>query len=161
MTNIPPTSFTVSQHPHMQLRCVVNLALLNLLRDFICQAARTMQFPEHKIAEIEISVDEACANAMEHAYAAQPETSVASDATPPEIHVELFMAHDRLTIRISDHGTGHLESDCPTSMDSYLDIHREKFRGLGLVLMRKFMDGVTVTATPGEGTIVEMTKFKY
>jgi len=141
--------------PHMELRCQVDSSLLGLLRDFVCSVARHLGFTEQEIAEIEISVDEACANAMEHAYDCPTEDGC------NDVQVELYLSPDRMTIRISDSGTGQPDLDHPMSMDSYLDINREKFRGLGLVLMRKFMDDVQIRATPGKGTVVEMTKLKH
>lgn len=138
--------------PHMELRCRVDSSLLQLLRDFVCNLARHLGFSEQEIAEIEISVDEACANAMEHAY----ESTAPGDAR--EVLVELYISGDSLKIRISDSGSGEPNLDHPMSMDAYLDINREKFRGLGLVLMRKFMDEVDIRGLPGKGTVVEMTK---
>lgn len=145
---------TTREKPHLELRCRVDSTLLSLLRDFVCSVARHLGFTEQEIAEIEISVDEACANAMEHAYSA----GLSSENN--DVQVELYLSPDRLIIRISDSGEGTPEMDLSMSMDSYLDINREKFRGLGMVLMRKFMDEVHVHTTPGKGTVVEMTKLK-
>ncbi len=143
------------ERPHMELRCQVDTSLLGLLRDFVCSVARHLGFSEQEVAEIEISVDEACANAMEHAYEG------GSSTHGREVQVELYLSPDRMTIRITDSGAGQPDLDHPMSMEAYLDINREKFRGLGLVLMRKFMDEVQIHTTPGNGTVVEMTKRKH
>lgn len=143
-----------SGKPHLELKCLVDTNLLGLLRDFVCSVARQLNFSEKEISEIEISVDEACANAMEHAYAN-------TRTEPHDVQVELFLSQDRMTIRITDSGSGTPDLDHCMSMDTYLDINREKFRGLGLVLMRRFMDEVHIQATPGQGTTVEMIKFKH
>lgn len=151
MIHIPDSS----GKPHLEFRCQVDTTLLGLLRDFVCTVARRLEFSEQQIAEIEISVDEACANAMEHAYDKD------GQAQTTDVQVELFLSPDRLTIKISDSGTGTPDLDHSMNMESYLDIHREKFRGLGMVLMRKFMDEVSIQATPGIGTVVEMTKLRH
>ena len=140
---------------HMELRCRVDPSLLGLLRDFVCGVVRHLRFSEQEVAEIEISVDEACANAMEHAYQ-QP-----GDSPDHDVQVELYLSPDKLVIRISDSGAGRPDFNHPMDMESYLDINREKFRGLGLVLMRKFMDEVQIFAQPNHGTVVEMTKRKH
>ena len=116
---------------HMALKCQVDPTLLGLLRDFVCSAARHLGFSEKEVAEIEISVDEACANAMEHAYNAD-----GSAAGAPEVLVELYMEPEKLTIKICDSGSGKPDLDQPMDMVAYLVVEREKFRGLGLVLMR-------------------------
>lgn len=143
------------QKPHMELRCHVDSSLLGLLRDFVCSVARHLGFSDQQVAEIEISVDEACANAMEHAYSTEEPNGEGND-----VQVELYLSPDRLTIRVSDSGTGTPDLDHPMSMEVYLDIDREKFRGLGLVLMQRFMDEVRIHAVPGRGTVVEMTKLR-
>jgi len=140
--------------PHLELRCQVDMTLLGLLRDFVCTVARRLQFTEQQVAEIEISVDEACANAMEHAYAQ-------GALGQTDVQVELYLSAEFMKIRITDRGTGTPDFDVPMSMDSYLDKTREKYRGLGLVLMRKFMDDVQIIAVPGSGTTVEMTKLRH
>ncbi len=145
--------------PHMEMRCRVDSTLLGLLRDFVASVARHLAFSDQQVAEIEISVDEACANAMEHAYDQTPDENTMAEMGH-EVQVELYLWPDRLTIRVSDSGTGRPDLNHPMSMDAYLDINRIKFRGLGMVLMHKFMDEVAVHATPGQGTIVEMTKLK-
>ncbi len=142
-----------SGKPHLELKCLVDTTLLSLLREFVCSVARQLKFSEEEIAEIEISVDEACANAMEHAY-------LDDSCATPAVHVELFLSPDKLTIRISDSGRGAHEFDEGMSLDSYLDINRKKFRGLGMVLMRQFMDEVQIEASSENGTVVKMTKVK-
>jgi stage II sporulation protein AB (anti-sigma F factor) len=107
------------------------------------------------VAEIEISVDEACANAMEHAYPGVDNTQ------GYEVTVDIFLNSDRMTIKIHDRGFGNHESNQPPdTMEDYLDMSRERFRGLGFLLMRKFMDQVDVVSRPNEGTTVEMTKIR-
>lgn len=142
--------------PHMELRCQVDPTLLGLLRDFVCGVARNLGFSEQQVAEIEISVDEACANVMEHAYGEAEN----KDEDGDDVQVRLYLSADRLTVQVSDSGTGKPDLDHSMSMDAYLDINREKFRGLGLVLMQKFMDEVHIHSTPGHGTVVEMTKLR-
>lgn len=148
------------QKPHMELRCQVDSTLLGLLRDFVCSVARHLGFSEQQVAEIEISVDEACANAMEHAYESGGDVGEQQENKDNDVQVELYLSTDRLTIRISDFGTGTPDMNHSISMDAYLDVNRDKFRGLGLVLMQKFMDDVRIHATPGQGTVVEMTKLR-
>jgi stage II sporulation protein AB (anti-sigma F factor) len=146
---------TDQSKPHLQLTCQVDASLLSLLRDFVCNCARHLQFTEPEVAEIEISVDEACANAMEHAY---------PPGMPPasyEVTVDIFLNSDQMTIKIHDRGFGEHKRQQPMdTMDDYLDATRDRFRGLGFLLMRKFMDKVEVVTRPGEGTTVEMTKIK-
>lgn len=148
--------------PQMELRCRVDSAMLGMLREFVSSVARHLDFPEEQIAQIEICVDEACANAMEHAYAKSFEV----EGRDKQFHVLivelLFNGGDEFTVRVTDHGCGAQPGiDAKMqSLEEYLDASREKFRGLGFHLMRKFMDRVNVKSLPGQGTTVEMTKFR-
>ena len=55
-------------NPHFELKCRVDGSMLRPLREFVSNVARTLGFGEKQVGEIEICVDEACANAIEHAY---------------------------------------------------------------------------------------------
>lgn len=150
------------QAPQMELRCRVNSAMLGMLRDFVSSVARHLGFPEEQVAQIEICVDEACANAMEHAYAKSFEVE-GHDRESHVLVVELiFNGGDELTVRVTDHGCGTAPGiDAKMqSLEEYLDSARDRYRGLGFHLMRKFMDRVNVRSQPGRGTTVEMTKYR-
>lgn len=143
--------------PHIELRCRLDGSMLGLLREFVCTVARHLDFSEKQIAEIEISVDEACANVMEHAYrgrAPEPECK--------ELLVEIAYSGDEMAIRIIDQGDGSgLETLASNkSLQDYVDNPRETYRGLGMLLMQKFMDRVDVRCVPGRGTTVELVKMR-
>ncbi len=130
--------------------------MLGLMREFICSVARHVGFTEKHVAEIEISVDEACANAMEHAYAAGPGPNEEGEKS---LHVEIQYTGEEMVVRITDHGHGtSTMPDCIQEVEAYLDTAREQYRGLGFLLMQRFMDRVEVRSSPGCGTTVEMTK---
>ncbi len=148
--------------PQMELRCRVDSAMLGALREFVSSVARHLDFPEDHVNQIEICVDEACANAMEHAYVKAFEVA-GKDKNAHMLVVELLFNGDHeFTIRVTDHGCGTTEGldEKMVSLEEYLDATRETYRGLGFHLMRKFMDRVNVKSSPGQGTTVEMTKFR-
>lgn len=155
-------SYESHRDPQMELRCRIDSAMLGMLREFVSSVARHLEFPDEQIAQIEICVDEACANAMEHAYAKSFEVE-GQDRESHVLIVELlFNGGDEFTVRVTDHGCG-TQSGLDAKMQSleeYLDASRDRFRGLGFHLMRKFMDRVDVKSLPGRGTTVEMTKFR-
>jgi len=147
-----------STRPQIELRCRVSSTMLGLMREFVCSVARHLGFSENQVAEIEISVDEACANAIEHAYSK-------SFATPEDteqlVTVEIEYSGEMMTIRVTDRGIGN-PGDFGTikKLEQYLDASRDQYRGLGFLLMERFMDRVDVKSAPGRGTTVEMTKLR-
>jgi serine/threonine-protein kinase RsbW len=146
--------------PQIELSCRISTSMLSLLRDFVCCAARHMGFSDRQVGEIEICVDEACANAVEHAYDGRE--CHAADGGDRAVRIEIAFAGDELTIRICDTGTGSEEPLSPRIADlaEYADPQRPDYRGLGLYMIYRFMDRVAVHSTPGRGTVVEMTKVR-
>ncbi|MCX7625427.1 MAG: ATP-binding protein [Candidatus Sumerlaeaceae bacterium] len=153
MTQEQPTA----TNPRIEICCRIDSSMLGLLRDFVTAVANYLGFSARETSEIEICVDEACANALEHAY--KPDTNTLEPNK--ELVIEICFHDGELTIRVIDHGCGISEPQARiASLDEYLAPEKEKFRGLGLYMIQKFMDRVNVHSEPGKGTIVEMTKVR-
>src|SRR5262245_23756539 len=75
---------------------------LAYIRTLVGDLARQVGFPEVEIAKIEMAVDEACSNVLEHAYAAKKEWRWKH--RHPEIRLEVRVEDNRLIIEINDHG---------------------------------------------------------
>ena len=146
--------------PQIELRCTVDRAMLGPLRAFVCNIARELGFTEQQVCEIEICVDEVCANCMEHAYSKTFEREFPN--TSRDLFMEVHYRGDEMTVRIIDHGIGTDAKCLPriSHIEDYLEKGRENFRGLGLYLIRKFMDRVDFHSAPGKGTTVVMTKYR-
>lgn len=76
-------------------------------------------------------------------------TNAARHANATSIRIELHFSKDTVTLRISDNGCGFRQQDAPTNLDGHY----------GLTTMRERAEEVggrlTLTSTPGHGTIVE------
>lgn len=156
MGNIPDNR----PSPHFELKCRVDSTMLRPLREFVSNVARTLGFSEKQVGEIEICVDEACANAIEHAYPKTFEREFANGGR--DLCIEVQYKDDELVVRVRDYGCGASEEmkSRLRDLNDYLASDQERYRGLGLYLMHKFMDRVTVQSSPGQGTTVEMTKVR-
>ena len=132
--------------------------MLSPLREFICNVCRQLGFSEAQVAEIEICVDEACANAMEHAYPKSMEREFPADEQ--NLQIEICFCDSELTLRVTDYGCGSEEETRKRvkELEDYIESDKERYRGLGLFMIHKFMDSVNVQSKPGQGTMVEMTK---
>ncbi len=146
--------------PQIELVCRISTSMLSLLRGLVCCVAREMGFSDQQVGEIEICVDEACANAAEHAYTGEKGELFA--AVERSVRIEIIFAGDELTFRISDLGSGSEQPLGPRIADlvEYADPGRPDYRGLGLYMIYRFMDRVAVHSSPGHGTVVEMTKIR-
>lgn len=125
-----------------------NLAQIS---DFITQAARDAGFDEDDVFHIQMAVDEACSNVIEHAYG----------QGGGDINLTCCIEDDGdLRIEIADHGKPFDPDQVPNPKigpDS-VDLDAIKAGGLGLFFMRKLMDEVTFRFDPDAGNLLTMIK---
>ncbi|MBR5228253.1 MAG: anti-sigma F factor [Firmicutes bacterium] len=99
------------------------------------------------LIEVKTAVSEAVSNCIIHAYRK-------SDG---RIHMLCDVSDDGyLTITIKDNGVG-IENVEKAMLPLFTTGGTER-SGMGFTVMETFMDSVTVTSNPGEGTEVVMTK---
>ncbi len=147
-------------NPEIELHCRMDGSMLGPLRDFVCSIARQLGFNEKQVGEIEICVDEACANALEHAYHGGYTREF--PCTEKNLKVDIAFDAEQLTVRVIDFGCGS-EKELKArirDLEEYINAERQSYRGLGLFLIKKYMDRVDVRTAPGLGTTVEMIKIR-
>ncbi len=122
---------------------------LSTLTHFAALAAEDAGFAPQQRDRIELVMDEACSNIIEHAYAGRPGTI--------DAYVEI-RPNCELVIKLIDQG----KSFEPESVARYLpqaEPANIKIGGLGLFLMRKVMDEVKFEFNiPGIGNRLTMVK---
>ena len=116
---------------------------------FIKQAAKEAGLDEDATYSVELAVDEACSNIIEHAYGAEDLGEI--DCTC-EVEASAF----RIIIR----DTGEpFNPDAVPKVDTSLSLEERSPGGAGVFLMRKVMDEVSFEFTP-DGNILTMVKNK-
>lgn len=121
---------------------------LALIREFVTAVARQAQLEESEISNLELAVDEACANVIEHAYG--------HDITK-EVVVRAKFDDESLQISVIDEGLGFDPDKTPQDSVEQL-IHNRKSGGLGIRLIKKLMDDVSYEIVPGQKNELHMTK---
>ena len=126
------------------------------VREMITQAATRCGFGAEEIAKIEMAVDEACTNIIEHAYHALREHHLPEQ---PEIEVHAHEYPDRLEITILDHSLHDFPvmEHAPDGMDQYFS--EQKKRGMGLFIIRSFVDDVKHRFVDGQGNELMLIKY--
>lgn len=120
-------------------------ACLQGIRAFVREKALGMGFAADDLDRIELAVDEACANVVEHAY---PEGKIVEDG----LHLCLRLDYGKLTIVITDRGVPFdAKSIQNPDMEEYLAEMR--IGGLGIYLMRTLMDQVDYDTKPGQNEV--------
>ena len=121
------------------------------IREAVVGCATRMGFDEEEIAKIEMAVGEACSNVIEHAYTTQP--------LRLEIDVMVACFSDRIEVTIIDYSTVNFPVDEEEGLplDQYLGEFRR--RGLGLYIIRNFVDSVDHRFIGGRGNELRLVKF--
>jgi serine/threonine-protein kinase RsbW len=121
---------------------------LAMIRDFVTSVGEQAGMTLPEIGQLELAVDEACANVIEHAYG--------KDMTK-EVSVRATLDDDAVEIDVTDTGQGF----DPTSVEHQdLDklISNRKSGGLGMRLMKTLMDEVHYEIIPGKKNELRMIK---
>ena len=126
------------------------------VRQMVIQAATRCGFAAEEIAKIEMAVDEACTNIIEHAYHALREHHLPEH---PEIEVHAYEHADRLEITIIDHSLHDFPvlDHAPEDIDQYFS--EQKKRGMGLFIIRSFVDDVRHRFVDGQGNELLLVKY--
>ena len=121
---------------------------LALIREFVGSTAQQAGFDQKEIAKLELAVDEACANVIEHAY---------GHDTTKEVIVRATLDEETLSIDVEDTGHGF---DPNSVKQEELDqlISKRKTGGLGMRLMKTLMDEVHYEIEPGKKNALHMMK---
>ncbi|MGQ9631877.1 MAG: ATP-binding protein [bacterium] len=124
------------------------------VRDFVACIARESGFAEEDVYKIEMAVDEACANIIEHAYRGEKKGRAARIA----LEFRVIRDGDRLEIVITDRGIG-FDFDSVKPVDLKSHIRQRRSRGLGVHLIRTFMDEVEYRTVEDAGNQLRLIKY--
>jgi anti-sigma regulatory factor (Ser/Thr protein kinase) len=117
---------------------------------------------------VQIAVDEACSNIIEHAYGGE---SAASEIRPhhpshapgalirPTIKCTCRTRPDSLIIELNDHGRP-FDPDAVPEPDLHSDLSERHAGGLGVYFIQQLMDDVHFESTPGQGNTLTLTKYR-
>ncbi len=121
---------------------------LALIRDFVGNIGRQAGMAETELSMLELAVDEACANVIEHAYGL--------DKTQ-EVIMRVTLDVDALKIQVIDTGKGFDPSQIEQKDVKKL-IAERRSGGLGMRMMKLVMDEVQYQMKPGERNELTMIK---
>jgi serine/threonine-protein kinase RsbW len=121
---------------------------LALIREFVTAVGAQAGLEETEIGKLELAVDEACANVIEHAYG--------HDASK-EVTINANYDGDSITFEIVDTGKGFDPSQIKQEELESL-IAKRKDGGLGMRLIKTLMDEVQYEIGPGQKNELRMTK---
>ncbi len=121
---------------------------LALIREFVTSVGAQAGLDESGVAQLELAVDEACANVIEHAY---------GHDTTKEVMVRAIFDDESLRISVIDEGRGFDPNKVRQETVEQL-VHERKSGGLGIRLIKTLMDEVSYEIVPGQKNELHMTK---
>jgi serine/threonine-protein kinase RsbW len=121
---------------------------LAMIRDFVTSVGEQAGLPADDVGKLELAVDEACANVIEHAY---------GNDVSQELTVRATFDDEEIHIGIVDTGRGFDPARVPSEDLSKL-ISERKSGGLGLRIIRTLMDEVHYEIEPGKKNELRMVK---
>jgi serine/threonine-protein kinase RsbW len=121
-------------------------ANLSMIRDFVTSIGEQAGLEPADVAKLELAVDEACANVIEHAYS--------RDMTK-EVSVRATVDADAVEIDVIDTGQG-FDPAAIEQVDLDKLISARKSGGLGMRLMKTLMDEVHYEMIPGKKNELRM-----
>jgi anti-sigma regulatory factor (Ser/Thr protein kinase) len=136
----------MKQREGLRMRAVIENVPLAI--DYVTQCAETAGFDARALYEIQLAVDEACANVVDHAY---------QGMDPGEFEVFCLLDELSLTIDVRDWGRGFEPQDVEQP-DVEAPLGERTLGGLGLYIVNKVMDDIEFTFDPRSGNRLRMAK---
>jgi serine/threonine-protein kinase RsbW len=139
----------------MTLHVPSRFSYLRIIRQSVMDLCARAGLSEFKAAQMEMAVDEACANIIEHSYGG--EVNDEEEPKHPGIRANLMQGTDRIVVELLDRGRGFdLPRQEPTPPDKYLETKSE--RGLGTYIIKRFVDDVAYEHDTPAGHCLRLTK---
>lgn len=119
------------------------------IADLVRAFAGQVGLDDAAIYQVEMAVDEACSNIIEHGYAGM---------TPGTIQVTCRRIAEGLEIQLQDHGHPHQPLKVP-NVDPAVPLKRRKAGKMGLVFIHQYFDMVEYSRTPQGDNVLRLVKY--
>ncbi|MEI6289665.1 MAG: GAF domain-containing protein [Chloroflexota bacterium] len=123
---------------------------LDAIRQFAVESASNAQLTEKEIYNLQLVVDEAASNIIEHAYEENPDG---------KIEISIIITDDNISVIMKDTGKRFIVEDAQEP-DITASLEDRNIGGLGLFFMRKLMDVVRFEWHPEFGNKLTMIKYR-
>lgn len=134
--------------PKLELCVSTKMENLTVIGDFVASVAKEFGLDDDVTFAVQMAVDEACANVMEHAYCGKSNGMV---------RLTCQILDDDLVVTIHDHGRAFDPQTVPRP-DITAPLEKRGEGALGLYLMEKLMDSVEFQFDAVQGNTLIMKK---
>lgn len=128
---------------------------LRIVRQSVMDICARMGASEYDAAQLEMAVDEACANIIEHSYGGEKSSN--EQANGLGLRMNLLLQDGNIVVELYDYGKGFdFESYSFPAPEQYIDNQQE--RGLGMYIIHQFVDEIRYERDTGMGNCLRLTK---
>jgi serine/threonine-protein kinase RsbW len=121
---------------------------LESICDFVGKAAKEAGLDKKAVYAVQLAVDEACCNIIDHAYGGEG---------IGEFDCSVDVNSGELTVILRDHGRSFNPEIIPNP-NLNAPLEKIKPRGVGLYLIRRMVDKVHYESTPEAGNVLTLVK---
>lgn len=132
------------------VRVPAKFQYLAQISKFVTEAAQNANLDEAAVYAVQLAVDEACSNIMEHAYQGKGQG---------DIICACEIIDDGLMVSLTDQGRPLDPEDVP-EFDLHATLEELETGGAGIYLMHQLMDQVHYETDPQHGNKLELVKRK-
>jgi serine/threonine-protein kinase RsbW len=130
------------------LQTTSDLNNLAAMRDFVCSIASSNGAGEELLGQVIAAVDEAATNIIVHGYKKRPGLM---------IEVEVNIKSGALVVCLRDHAPEYDPTSLPPP-DTTLPLEKRRIGGMGVYLMKQYMDQVLYHPLAGGGNELTMVR---
>jgi len=153
MTNPEKSKEAIRGYVTLHVPC--RYSYLRVVRQSVMDLCVRAGMTEFKSAQLEMAVDEACSNVIEHSYSGEADAAV--EPRHPGLRLNLIQYQDRIVVEMLDRGRGfEFDEQQIVEPEQYLDDQRE--RGLGMYIIRRFVDEAEYQRGTEAGNCLRLTK---
>ncbi len=131
-----------------QVKVPAHVSYLRVLRKFVTRICNRYGFSPSELYAFKASVDEACANIIEHGY----------EFKDGSITLKAIVKNNSLTIELIDQGKS-FDPKLVADPELYQYVNDRKKGGLGIFIMKRLLDEIDYQQTK-EGNVLRLTKFR-
>ena len=147
-SNNPPDGLLNAPSPKIELTVPRTTQYLGLVRRVVAMAAERVGFEAGEVDKVELAVDEACSNAVLYGQAEAGQLSIVVEIT--EGRFTVILPEDGPAFAFEDKGNFSVK-------DHHDDVD---YGGLGIYIIKNFMDEVFYEHTPELGNVIIMSKLR-
>jgi anti-sigma regulatory factor (Ser/Thr protein kinase) len=129
------------------LRIPAELNQLAIVRRFVQETAATLGASAAAVDELALAVDESITNVLVHGY----------QNRPGEVEIEIGRADEALVVHLRDQAPPFDPTRLPTP-DVTLPLDKRRVGGMGILLIRHFVDALTYRLTSEGGNELTLIK---